>query len=179
MALGSTIYRFDIELSDVDRGVYESIALRVPMHPSESPSYLMTRILAFLLNYEERLVFSKGICDAAESAIFHDSFDGVRQLAIEIGLPSAERLHKTAKGARAVKVYTDRHPRRLRQQIKGKTIHNLDQILFHAFEPEFLNTLIDLLERKNSWQLTHTEGELYLTIGEQTVSGKVLTESWT
>jgi len=31
MALQATIYNFDIELADSDRGVYESLALRVAM----------------------------------------------------------------------------------------------------------------------------------------------------
>lgn len=179
MALGSTIYRFEVDLSDVDRGIYTTVSMRVPMHPSETPSYLMTRILAFLLNYDERLMFSKGICDAADSAIYNDSYDGIRQLAIEIGLPSAERLHKTAKSARSVKLYTDRPLRRLRQQVKGKTVHRLETIALHGFAPAFLDALIERLERKNAWQLTHTEGELYVTIGDETISGQVITESWT
>ena len=45
MALTSTIYTFDLTLSDVDRGCYETLALRVAMHPSESPEYFVTRVL--------------------------------------------------------------------------------------------------------------------------------------
>ena len=46
MALTATIHTFDISLSDVDRGCYETLALRVARHPSESEEYLVTRVLA-------------------------------------------------------------------------------------------------------------------------------------
>ena len=36
MALSSTVYTLDIDLADSDRGVYETLALRVARHPSES-----------------------------------------------------------------------------------------------------------------------------------------------
>ena len=50
MALTATIYNFDVDLSDSDRHVYESLSLRLAQHPSESPEYLMARLLAYLLN---------------------------------------------------------------------------------------------------------------------------------
>ena len=50
MALTATIYNFDIDLSDSDRGVYETLALRVAQHPSESDEYLIARVLAYLLD---------------------------------------------------------------------------------------------------------------------------------
>ena len=60
MALGATIYRVEIALSDVDRGLYESLDLRLAQHPSESLRYLVTRMLAYALSYEEGIRFSKG-----------------------------------------------------------------------------------------------------------------------
>ena len=49
VALTATIYNFDIQLADVDRGVYETLALRVARHPSETEEYLVTRVLAYFL----------------------------------------------------------------------------------------------------------------------------------
>ena len=63
MALTATIYTFDIDLADVDRGVYETIALRVARHPSESEEYLVTRLLAYCLEYREGIAFSSGLSD--------------------------------------------------------------------------------------------------------------------
>ena len=58
MALTSTVYNFDIDLADADRGCYETIALRVARHPSESEEYLVTRVLAYCLEYAEGIAFS-------------------------------------------------------------------------------------------------------------------------
>jgi uncharacterized protein YaeQ len=51
--LTATIYNFDIELADTDRHVYESLALRVARHPSESEEYLVARVIAYLLEFAE------------------------------------------------------------------------------------------------------------------------------
>ena len=61
MALTATIYNFDVDLSDTDRGVYETLALRVARHPSESEEYLVARVLAYLLEFADGIEFSRGI----------------------------------------------------------------------------------------------------------------------
>jgi uncharacterized protein YaeQ len=63
MALTATIYNFEIELADADRRVYESLALRVARHPSESEEYLVTRVLAYVLELTEGIEFSRGVSD--------------------------------------------------------------------------------------------------------------------
>ena len=69
MALTATIYNFDVDLSDSDRGVYETVALRVAQHPSESDEYLIARVLAYLLEYAEGIVFSRGVSEPEEPMI--------------------------------------------------------------------------------------------------------------
>ena len=69
MALGATLYNFDIELADSDRHVYESFTLRVAQHPSESEPYLIARVLASLLEFAEGIEFSRGVADADEPTI--------------------------------------------------------------------------------------------------------------
>ena len=63
MALTATIYNFDIDLADNDRGVYETIALRAAQHPSESDEYLIARVLAYLLEFREGIDFSRGVSE--------------------------------------------------------------------------------------------------------------------
>ena len=70
MALQSTVYHLQIELSDVDRGVYEALDLRVARHPSESMAYLLTRTIAYALLYEEGIAFSRGGCPRQMSRRF-------------------------------------------------------------------------------------------------------------
>ena len=69
MALTATIYNFDVDLADADRHVYESVALRVARHPSESDEYLIARLIAYLLEFAEGIEFSRGISSPEEPAI--------------------------------------------------------------------------------------------------------------
>ncbi len=110
MALGATIYAFDIELSDVDRNVYQSLNLRVAQHPSETQDYLVARVLAYCLEYTEGIGFSKGLSDPDEPAIFVRDLTGALQAWIDIGLPEPERLHRASKAAPRVAVYTHKDP---------------------------------------------------------------------
>src|ERR1700727_2897876 len=99
MALSSTMYVFTVRLADSDRGVYETLALRVAQHPSETPEYLMTRVLAYFLEYAEGIAFSKGLSDPDEPAIAVRDLTGVLTTWIDIGLPEAARMHKAGKMA--------------------------------------------------------------------------------
>jgi uncharacterized protein YaeQ len=105
VALSSTIYNFDIQLSDVDRNVYETLALRVARHPSETEEYLVTRVLAYCLEYVEGIAFSKGLAQADEPAIVVRDLTGDLRAWIEVGAPDADRLHKASKAAPRVAVY--------------------------------------------------------------------------
>ena len=69
MALNATIYNFDVELADSDRGVYESLELRLARHPSESDEYLIARLLAYLLEFKDGIAFSRGVSEPDEPAI--------------------------------------------------------------------------------------------------------------
>src|SRR5689334_9326308 len=110
MALNSTIYNFDVQLSDVDRGVYETLSLRVARHPSETEDYLITRVLAYCLEYTEGIAFSKGLADPDEPSIVIRDLTGALQVWIEIGAPDAERLHKASKASPRVVLYTHKDP---------------------------------------------------------------------
>ena len=86
MALTATLYSFDVALSHVDRGVYEQLAIKAACHPSESEEYLLTRVLAYCLEYTEGIAFSKGgIADPDEPAITVKDLTGAWKSWIEIG----------------------------------------------------------------------------------------------
>src|SRR5437762_10755114 len=99
MALTATMYNFDIELADADRRLYESLELRVARHPSESAEYLVTRVLAYALEFADGIEFSRGISDPDEAAISVRDLTGALKAWIEIGNPDAARLHKASKAS--------------------------------------------------------------------------------
>ena len=106
MALPSTIYNFDIDLADADRGVYESLALRVARHPSESEQHLVARVLAYALEFADGITFSGGVAEPEEPTISIRDLTGAIRAWIEVGAPDAARLHKAPKAVPRVAVYT-------------------------------------------------------------------------
>src|SRR5688572_32559435 len=99
MAQGSTVHAFSVELADVDRNTYATLDLRIARHPSETPEFLLTRLLAYCLEYGEGIAFSDGVGAVDEPAVTVRDLTGQLTAWIEVGAPSVERLHRGAKAA--------------------------------------------------------------------------------
>jgi uncharacterized protein YaeQ len=173
MALSATVYHLQVELSDVDRGVYEALDLRVARHPSETMRYLLTRVIAYCLCYEEGIAFTKGLSDAEEPALWIKDLQGNLRAWIEIGTPSAERLHKASKGSPRVVVFTHNDPDLLKKAARTKAIHKAESIAVFALQGAFLDSLDAVTDRNAKWTLVHSEGVLYVSCGETNVTTPV------
>jgi uncharacterized protein YaeQ len=173
LALTSTLYRFRIDLSDVDRNLYQTLEFRAAMHPSESIPFFVTRILAYALNYQEGLEFSPGISATDEPAIRVTGLTGGLDLWIDIGNPTARRIHKAAKLAKELRIYTHKEVQLLIREFCSEKIHRLKEIGLFSFEQRFLNSIGDTLSRDNHWELTRNEGELYVGVGKETFRGRL------
>lgn len=168
MGLGATLYRFEIALADSDRGVFENLELRVARHPSESSAFLIVRVLAYCLEFQEGLSFSKGgISDTDEPALSVRALTGERRAWIEVGAPTAERLHKASKAAPRVALYTDRRIELLRTPLEGQRIHRAGEIRVTCFPQPFLKALEAQLERSARWDVSVADGHLYVTVAGQ------------
>jgi uncharacterized protein YaeQ len=173
VALQATVYHLRIELSDVDRGVYEALDLRVARHPSESMHYLLTRVIAYALLYEEGIAFGKGLSTTEEPALWIKDLQGAVRAWIEVGTPSAERLHKASKAAPRVVVFTQHDPRLLADEARSRPIHKVQQIEVYALDAAFLDVLEALTDRNSRWTLLRNDGLLFITVGEKSISGAV------
>lgn len=174
MALQSTLYRFRIELSDIDRNVYESIDLRLAMHPSESQVYLLTRLLAYLLNYQSGLEFSpQGLGDPDPPAISIPDPRGGLLLWLEIGQPSAKRLHTATKASAKVKVYTYRDTKQWLTDMQSANIFQFEQVEIFSFTNEFLQKAATKLERNNQWSLIQNESNLTLNFKDESIEAAI------
>ena len=172
MALTATMHHVEVTLSDVDRSVYESLDLRLARHPSESARYLLTRLLAYCLSYEEGIAFSKGgVSSADEPPILVRDLAGMILAWIDVGSPSAERLHKASKAARRVALYTHVDPMLLRREASSRAIHKVEAIEVWRFEPAFLDALEPLLERRTKLEIARNDGGLYVTAGGRVIEG--------
>lgn len=172
MAQTATIYNFDIDLADADRGVYETLALRVARHPSESEEFLVTRILAYCLEYAEGIAFSRGLCEPDEAAVVVRDLTGRIQSWIEIGTPDAARLHKASKASPRVVVYTHKDPAQFLRNLAGERIHNSEALEIYVVDRALVAALCERLDRRVAFALSVSERDLYVSIGTETLTGQ-------
>lgn len=165
------MYVFDVRLANADRAVNESLTIRAAQHPSETPEYLVTRLLAYCLEYTEGIAFSKGLSDPDEPAIVVRDLTGVLQAWIEVGAPDADRLHRAAKAAPRVSVYAHRGLESLMARLDGERIHRASEILLRAVDPILVSDLVARLDRRMSLDLTVSDHTLYVSIGNDTLTG--------
>ncbi len=174
MALGATVHVFTVRLSHVDKGIYDALELRLARHPSESAEYLVTRLLAYCLEFTEGIAFStKGLSDPDEPAIVIRDLTGALRGWIEVGAPEAPRLHKAAKAAELVAVYPTRDAKSWLARLAGERIHRAEQIVIRAIDPELIAGLAAKLERRMDFDLSVSEQTLYLSLGADTLTGTI------
>lgn len=173
MALTATMRKFDLVLSDSDRGVYETLELRVAQHPSETDRYLVTRVLARALEHDEGVDFTKGLSSADEPAIWRKDLRGDLQAWIEVGAPTPERLHRALKACDRVAVYGHNRMRELARSVVEFEAHRAEELAVFALDAAFLDRVATKLDRNNKWELSVSGGTLYLTIGGALFEGTV------
>lgn len=173
MALGATIYVFKIDLADSDRGVYQPVELRVARHPSETEEHLLTRVLAYCLEYDEGIAFSNGLFEADQPAIAVRDLTGALRVWIDIGAPEAARLHRAAKLAPRVVIYTNKDALQLAARLGAERIHRVEAMELYAVDREWLASFAARLTRRMEFTLTVAERHLYLSLGEETLAGVI------
>lgn len=174
MALSATIYNLLIELADIDRAIYTTLDLRVARQPSESAEYMLLRVLAYCLEYTEGIALTQGVAAGDEPAVWVHDLTGKLTAWIEVGLPSAERLHRGSRAAGKAAVYTHRDVTQLLGQLSGQKIHRAEQIPIYAIDRQFVDELAALIERRTSMTIMVTERQLYVTVGQRSLTSALV-----
>lgn len=161
MALKPTIYKLKIALSDLNREYYDALNLTVALHPSETVERMMARILAYCLNAQEHLTFTKGLSSVEEPDIWANTLDGQIALWIEVGEPSVDRIKKATRLAKEVKVYSF--------NTKSEVWWEQDKMGFNQFEASFnrfewsdIQELAKLVSRTMDCSVTITGDSAYI-----------------
>jgi uncharacterized protein YaeQ len=175
LAHGSTVHQFHVQLSHTDRSVYASLELRVARHPSESDAFMCARVLAFCLEYREGLAFSKGLADPDQPALEVRDLTGALLEWIEVGAPDAARLHRAAKAAPRVAVYTHHDAARYWRSLEGERIHREAALELYALDRDLVAAMVARLDRRMTLDLSVVDGIMYLTIGAELISGPLET----
>jgi uncharacterized protein YaeQ len=173
MALGATIYVFKIDLADSDRGVYLPLEVRVARHPSETEEHLLTRVLAYCLEYTEGIAFSNGLFDSDQPTIAVRDLTGSLRVWIDVGAPEAARLHRAAKLAPRVAIYTNKDALQLAARLGAERIHRVEAMELYAVDRDWLASLAARLTRRMEFTLTVAERHLYVSLGEETLAGSI------
>lgn len=173
MALQATVHHFEVALSDVDRGTYEALDLRVARHPSETMRWLLLRTLAYCLAYEEGIAFSKGGLSASDDPpiAVHDP-TGVRTAWIDIGSPGAERLHRASKATARVSVYTS-DLAAARREAMARPIYKSDSIDVWVVGGPLLGGLEEVVGKSAKLDVLRNDGGLYVTTAGRTFEGTI------
>jgi uncharacterized protein YaeQ len=174
VAQGATIYNFNISLSDMDRNVYETLDLRVALHPSEAVDHMLVRVLAYCLEYEEGITFSKGLSESEEPALWIHDRTGQLKVWIDVGSPTAERLHRANKLAERVAVYTHKDIGILKHNLARQPIHQAETIPIYTFDRKFLVDFEALLDRRVTCNLSVTERQIYLDLKGQALQTTIV-----
>ena len=172
MALPATIHVFDIDLALADRGVYETLTLRVARHPSESEDYLVTRLLAYCCEFTPGIEFSSGgLSDPDNPPIAVRDLTGRLHTWIDIGTPSAARLHLASKAAPRVVVYQSREAAQWLDALRAARIHRASEIEVWLFDRLLVGALVESLDRRMSLAISLVADEVLVASEERTLSG--------
>ncbi len=176
MGRSSTVHSFEISLNDADRGVYQALEFRVARHPSESAEYLVTRVLAYCLEYGEGLAFSSGgLSNPDAPALEVRDLTGQLRSWIEVGTPEPARLHKAAKASPRVAVYAHRDITGLLERLAAEPTHRAAEMEFYAIDRPLVSALAARLDRRMRFDVAVSGRELYISVGDSTLSGPVAT----
>lgn len=170
VAQNATVFKAQIQLSDMDRHVYDSLHLTIARHPSETDERMMVRLLAFVLHASEHLQFTKGLCADDEPEIWQKSYADEIELWIDLGLPDEKRIRKASARAQQVVLYTYGGSA---ADIWFKAIKNkltrFENLKIIALPEEVTGPLSNMASRGMQLQCTIEDGEIWLSDMQQEV----------
>ncbi len=177
MALTATIFRIELELSDIDRSVYRTESLRVAQHPSEETERLVARVLTFALCWEERLTFARDLADTEEPALWSQRDEGGVAHWIEVGTTKAKRLHIKSKLADklTVAIYRGLDDGRdaLRREVSRTRVHGAETIDVLVLPGALVADVAAAMDRSSAWVVIHSDDSLQVIVDGVPFEGTV------
>ena len=161
MAIKPTIFKFRIALSDLNRDYYDTLNLTIAQHPSETTERMMVRVLAYCINAQEFLSFTKGLSTVEEPDIWARTLDDQISLWIDVGEPSLDRVKKACHHAQSVKVYSFNTKSDVWWDQDISKFKQLNAN-FYRFEWSDIISLAKLVERTMDFSVTITENSAYI-----------------
>lgn len=161
VALKPTIYKFKIALTDLNRQYYDTLNLTIAQHPSETLERMMARMLAYCLNAQEWLTFTKGLSSAEEPDLWAHTPDGRIALWIDVGEPAPERIKKATRIAQTVKVYSFNSKSNIWWMQEQAKFNELTASIYQLQSPD-IQALAKLVQRTMDISVTISEQSAYV-----------------
>ena len=167
MALKATIYKAQLQLSDMDRQVYGEHTLTLALHPSETEERLLIRLLAFALQVPAdtdagALQFARGLSDTDEPDIWQHDLSGQLVQWIEVGQPDERRLAKACGRAERVSLYVYGSSAAIWWAAIRNKLTRLTNLAVWQIDPEQSQALAALAQRAMQWQVTVQDGTVWV-----------------
>jgi uncharacterized protein YaeQ len=169
MALKATIFKADVQISDMDRNYYENHALTIARHPSETDERMMMRVLAFMWHANERLAFGKGLSAEDDADLWQKDFTDAIELWIDVGLPDDKRILKACGRSERVVVYAYSQTVPIWWGQTGSRIERAKKLTVYSIDPATSTALAAMAERTMQLQCTIQDGQAWITSGDKTV----------
>lgn len=171
MAIGATVYKAELNVSDINRHYYNTHDLTVALHPSENEFRLMTRIIVFAHNAHEQLSFTKGLSTEGEPELWCKNLSDEIDLWIDLGQVDEKRIRKACGKAKQVKIYTyDTRKAEVWWQQNEKTLQRHNNLsVYHLYS----DALEQLIARKMQLQCQIQDDEIYLGDGNTNLTVRV------
>jgi len=167
MALSSTIFKANLQISDMDRNYYAEHLLTLARHPSETDERMMVRLLAFALHADERLSFTKGLCADDEPDLWQMSLTNEIELWIDVGLPDERRLRKACSRAKLVLLYSyGGRNADLWWQRNAEKLQRFGNLSVIELPEVACKQISGLVQRSMQLQCTVQDGEIWLSNGD-------------
>lgn len=170
MALKPTIYKAQIELADSDRNHFDSLSLTLARHPSETLERMAARLLAFCLQAQRGLEFTRGLSTSEEPDLWRHTDGGELEQWIEVGQPEESRLRKACGKSKEVLVYAFGKSAATWWKLNGGAISTLPRLGVWQFPWEQVEATAALLDRTVNLNVSIVGGVIYLDNGSASTS---------
>lgn len=170
MALKSTVFRADLQVSDMDRNYYANHTLTLAQHPSETDERMMVRLLAFALNAHEHLAFGNGLSADDEPDLWRKDLTGAIETWIDVGMPDEKLIRRACGRANHVCIYAygGRVVEIWWHGVAGK-LGRCDNLSVYDVSTATTRSLAQLVERNMQLQCNIQDGEVWFGSDQQTV----------
>ena len=162
MAQPSTTYKFELNLTDLDRGVYESVKQTIARHPSETEERMTVRLLAYAFWYNEQLSFGRGLSDVDEPALWEKSLDDRVLHWIEVGQPDSDRITWCSRRTERFSLLAYGNLRVWQGKVLD-AVRGLKNLNVVGVDQGALEDLARDLPRSLNWSVMISDGHLYIT----------------